>query len=280
MFACGDVFAILCILLPISARRSDHVGKRRKRKKRQQVIHPPMEQVPFIEQVRNTFIPLNLNWLATTIALVVSNLLPLFGVLFFGWNLFELVFLYWVENIIIGAFNVVRMITVAVANRQERGCGTLMSIPFFIFHYGAFCAGHGVILWELFGPGLLGNSSITGGFVGLFGQALSRETVTGLGVAATSIAISHGIAYVTKFLCTGEYRQVTMEDTMLSPYDGIFRLHIAIIIGGVIVSILQQPAAAIVLLVLIKFYIDLKLHWRERRVMAAKGAVNNALELQ
>jgi hypothetical protein len=35
-------------------------------------------------------------------ALIAANLVPLGGVLFAGWSAFEVVFLYWLENLIIG----------------------------------------------------------------------------------------------------------------------------------------------------------------------------------
>ena len=34
--------------------------------------------------------------------LIASNLLPLVGVLFWGWNLWSIIILYWIENGIVG----------------------------------------------------------------------------------------------------------------------------------------------------------------------------------
>src|SRR4029078_1121143 len=45
--------------------------------------------------------------------LIAANALPLFGVLFLGWDTFSIVALYWSENVIIGAINVLKMITSA-----------------------------------------------------------------------------------------------------------------------------------------------------------------------
>jgi len=36
-------------------------------------------------------------------ALVIANAIPLVGVLFLGWTVFPLVFLYWLENVVVGA---------------------------------------------------------------------------------------------------------------------------------------------------------------------------------
>jgi hypothetical protein len=44
------------------------------------------------------------------VALVVANALPLAGVLFLGWTVFPLVLLYWLENVVVGAFNVAKLL--------------------------------------------------------------------------------------------------------------------------------------------------------------------------
>ncbi len=41
--------------------------------------------------------------------LIAVNTIPFFGVLFFGWSLFSIMFLYWIENGIIGFFNIFKI---------------------------------------------------------------------------------------------------------------------------------------------------------------------------
>jgi Family of unknown function (DUF6498) len=41
----------------------------------------------------------------TVVFLVAVNLIPLFGVLFLGWGLFAIMVLYWLENGIVGLFD-------------------------------------------------------------------------------------------------------------------------------------------------------------------------------
>ena len=48
---------------------------------------------------------------SSAIALVGANLLPLLGVLFLGWSTFAIVALYWAENLVVGAINVLKIIT-------------------------------------------------------------------------------------------------------------------------------------------------------------------------
>ena len=54
------------------------------------------------------------------LALIAANLAPLFGVLFFGWDAAAIVLLYWIENLIIGAYNVLMMILVKVKSQSEQ----------------------------------------------------------------------------------------------------------------------------------------------------------------
>ena len=45
------------------------------------------------------------------IILILVNLLPIFGVIYAGWDIFEIVVLYWFENVVIGLVNVLKIIT-------------------------------------------------------------------------------------------------------------------------------------------------------------------------
>ncbi len=76
------------------------------------------------------------------VALLAANTIPLFGVLFLGWDAFYIVLLYWTENLVIGFYNVLKMVFAAVPHPVAH-MGKLFIIPFFIVHYGGFTAVHG-----------------------------------------------------------------------------------------------------------------------------------------
>ena len=44
------------------------------------------------------------------VALIVANPVPLVGVLFLGWNVWMILIVYWLENGIVGVFNVLKML--------------------------------------------------------------------------------------------------------------------------------------------------------------------------
>lgn len=50
--------------------------------------------------------------------LIGANLIPLAGVLAWDWSIFEVVVVYWLENVIIGAMNILKMITCSPDTQQ------------------------------------------------------------------------------------------------------------------------------------------------------------------
>src|SRR2546421_13103983 len=55
-------------------------------------------------------LPYCLSVTPSLVTLLVANALPLVGVLFLGWTVFPLVLLYWLENVVVGGFNVAKLL--------------------------------------------------------------------------------------------------------------------------------------------------------------------------
>lgn len=91
------------------------------------------------------------------ISTLVVNLIPALCVVAFGWSAFTLVLLYWIENLIIGGFNVVKILIVGFTCGRAGTLGALALTPFFIFHYGLFCFVHGLFIFTMFSVGLDGD---------------------------------------------------------------------------------------------------------------------------
>src|SRR5438094_8089324 len=71
------------------------------------------------------------------LALLLANAFPIVGVLFLGWTVFPLVLLYWLENVVVGGFNVARLL-LAQPREPAYWAGKLFLIPFFVVHFGMF----------------------------------------------------------------------------------------------------------------------------------------------
>ena len=218
--------------------------------------------------------------------LLAVNALPLVGVWLWGWSVFDIVFLYWVENVVIGAVNVLRMAVCRgegppPARRPPRGQprpgkvsrggaiahlgAKLFMIPFFIVHYGMFCFGHGEFLVALFADEA-GADSLSG----LLGDPRAL-LASGFGLAVGALALSHLVSFVTNFLLGGEYRRANVAQLMFRPYGRIVVMHLAILFGALVTEFFGSPVALLVLLVALKTAIDWRMHGAERRALGDAG---------
>ncbi len=201
----------------------------------------------------------------SVITLIAANLFPLFGALFLGWGVFPIMFLFWLENVVIGAFNVLRML-VASPSAPSKWMFKVIGVPFFVVHYGMFTLGHGVFVLELFGGDLMGNSK---------GWPLTLERILGglsahhLWVALLALVASHGFSFAWNYIRKGEYRHASPEALMVRPYGRVVLLHVTIIFGALLIALFGTPVVALMLLVVLKVAIDVLAHLYEHRKMGA-----------
>jgi hypothetical protein len=206
----------------------------------------------------------------SVIALVLANLVPVLGVFYFHWEVFPLMFLFWSENVIIGVFNVLRML-VAMFYKDR----VLPGIPFFCVHYGGFVAAHGFLILELFGGGAkqyeeFFNPLDPGTYWQIFGQINGEYH---LDWAILALAVSRGFSFVTNYLGRGEYRRITPNQLFWRPYGRILILHVALLVGGISLKASHSPAIGLVVLIVLKTAGDLIGHFIERRKFAENLAV-------
>jgi hypothetical protein len=195
-------------------------------------------------------------WLPTATVLVAANLVPLVGVVAFSWDVFTVVFLFWLENVVVGLFNVLRMLWVE-RGAERMPVAKVALIPFFLVHYGMFTAVHGVFVFALFG-----RAAEIGGFPTV-ANVVDVIVQNHLWVAVFALVLSHGYSFVRNYVEAQEYRRVTLQQLMARPYSRIVVLHVTILGGGFLVMALQLPAAAVAMLVGLKVWIDVRAHLRE-----------------
>lgn len=209
-------------------------------------------------------------------ALVAVNVLPLFGVLFLGWSILDLMTLYWFENGVIGLYALLKiLLTEGRDDGAPTGClavpKRLFMAAFFTVHYGAFWAVHGFFVGSLFGgPDTLASSAtMEGGPFGLvaMGPAIASQLLQGgLLLTAMGLVVSHGISFVANVLVRGEDLRQPPNALMFRPYGRVVVLHVTLVLGGLIVMALGEPVFVLLLFVLIKTSVDLWAHRRSHRL--------------
>ncbi len=191
-------------------------------------------------------------WPAIAVA-VALNLVPVIGVLFWGWSVFALIFLYWIENVAIGVRTLASMLGAAVVQGGAQRWGVFFFAPFFTVHYGIFCAVHGAFVVVMFG----GHLQKAG--VAFESTAILRATMEdspGFALGMLTIGLWQ-LFRLIQFLVGGEARSATLQGLMGAPYPRIVALHITILIGGGLVLVLGQPVIGILFLALFKLTFDL-----------------------
>ena len=210
------------------------------------------------------------------LVLLVANLVPLGGVVFFEWNAVLVLALFWIENLIIGIFNLIKILLVSVVNKDKSG---VFLSAFFIFHYGAFCSAHGALLSDLLDYPVMSPAQLfgidPGGIADLFLSAASvfASFVNGfspmilLGIAA--LLMSHLVSFIENFLVRGEVFSLSGRELMTKPYKQILVMHIGLIAGAILLAKLGSPVWLLSVIVMAKIVVDLsqfrKRHMRDEK---------------
>ena len=194
----------------------------------------------------------------SAVVLVLANLVPLVGVFLFDWQVFDILMLYWAENIVIGLGNVLRM---AVCRGVRRWIPAL----FFTVHYGVFCFVHLSALTALFGE----SAGIATADQYFFAMPVTEAWKSPVWIGIVAIAASHLFSCFNNLIAAGEYRRTHPMALMHRPYGRIVVLHVAIIVGGFLVELLGSPVLMLAVLIVLKIAMDLKLHGTERRIFDA-----------
>jgi len=187
---------------------------------------------------------------ASTLALIFANMVPIAGTVFLGWNLSDVMVLYWAESAVIGFFTICKIV---VIGRWM----ALLAGPFFLGHFGGFMAIHFLFIYTFFvkGPESMGASD------GDLSDVAKLFVI--LWPALAALFASHAYSFFTNFLGRGEYRKRTVKDQMSEPYGRIVFMQLVLIFGGGISMILGQIEPVLIAVIGLKIYFDVRAHIKE-----------------
>ena len=213
------------------------------------------------------------------LALIAANLVPLVGALFYDWDASLVLALFWIENLIIGAFNLLKMLILAA---RAMRLNELFLCCFFVLHYGLFCSAHGLLLWDLLDLGKV-DASVYFGDIGfgpleLFAEGAAvligfidlHGSVIMLGIVA--LTLSHLVSFIEHFILRGEIFSLTNRDMMARPYGQILAMHAGLILGAVAVDKFGSTAALLAVIVVLKLLIDFMQHKRRHKLNSKQTA--------
>lgn len=187
---------------------------------------------------------------ASTLVLITANLIPVAGSVFLGWNLADVMVLYWAESAVIGFFNICK---IAVIGRWL----ALLAGPFFVAHFGGFMSIHFLFIYTIFiKQAQTGNAA---------GSDLAEvaQLFINLWPALAALFISHAFSFYRNFLGRHEYRGRTLNTQMSEPYNRIIFMHLVIIFGGGLSLVLGGPTPILLVVIALKIVFDVKAHLKQ-----------------
>lgn len=168
-------------------------------------------------------------------------------------------FVYFIETIIIGLFTIGKMFVILKFGKKEKNNKFILRygiILFFIFHYGFFVAIQsifGFVLFEMEGSVKIGDPF---NLIENYTKLLSFE---GIQYALPVIFFNHMSWFVTGFLREKRYHFFTAKEMMFKPYLRIFIQQFVVIISVGFMLSLQKEILVGVLLIVFRFIIDMVL---------------------
>ena len=203
--------------------------------------------------------------------LIFANLVPVYGVLVHGWEVFPLILLYWLENLILGALQIVRIAMMPLPAEVPVAAsvvGKAFMVPFFTVHYFGFCMAHGVFVFTMFGDGM---DPFGMGFLPSVDGIMEVVREYHLALPLLALALSHLISLLRHAVFAGERQAFRGGQAIMMGgiYKRIFVLHIAILFGSFFVMAIGSPWIALLLLVTLKTVFDYRAHRKEHKEAAA-----------
>jgi len=192
----------------------------------------------------------------STLLLIIANLVPVAGTIFLGWDLGNVMVLYWAESAVIGFFNICK---IAMIGRWM----ALLAGPFFLGHFGGFMAVHFLFIYTLFVKGPAGMNAAGGDLADV------AQLFVALWPALAALFVSHAFSFFTNFIGNREYRKRTVKDQMSEPYSRIIFMHLVLIFGGGLSLVLGQSEPVLLVVIGLKIYFDIRAHIKEHAL--AKG---------
>ena len=176
----------------------------------------------------------------SSILLVAVNILPLYGIFYWGWSPGSIIVLYWLETLVVGIFSVIKL---KIANQKE---GVLLIV--FIYSFVLFVCG---VFLLILSPFIFHAESIGDGISLMMSAA--RVAV----ISAIAMLISHTYSFLTNFIIGKEWQRFDLSNFMQSAETRIVLLMVV-----VITALLTLSAGYFYVIALVSFktFMDLGKH--------------------
>ncbi|MGY8672372.1 MAG: DUF6498-containing protein [Verrucomicrobiia bacterium] len=214
----------------------------------------------------------------SALELAAMTVIPVAGILWFGWSGFQILLLYWCENAVIGAINVLRMVLAKTDYRTQADCIAAhpwllqhypiteeewvhangratpsvpnykpFFVPIFIGHYTFFMVIHAMLLAALVRQLPLRDWS----------TMFALEWNPQLLLALAAMSITHAWRFWKEDLQGRRSTRTLPVLAMIYPYRQLLIMHVALTLGGLALVFFALPPAVAIVLILLKAGFDM-----------------------
>lgn len=170
--------------------------------------------------------------------LILSNLIPVYGVWFMGWSAVEVFTVYALETLIIGMLTVLKLLMASLARGKDKWYNKgrsievsgLFFIVFFIMHFGIFALVQTSIFAGVSGITPAGKSPEY--FFFHWWEFINRD----IGIMLMIFLLSYLLRDLMPFMIRKDYQQAPMLLLMFQPYGRIVVQQFTVILGSMFLS--------------------------------------------
>ena len=164
----------------------------------------------------------------------------------------SILFVYFLETIIIGVFNALKMFcTIKLGNSSGYGM-----IVFFLFHYGFFVAIQSIFGFAMFS---IGDDVVFKEPFHLIDNYSKILQLADIQYALPAIVFTHLGKFFTDFMAHKKYLKFDIQEIMYAPYVRIIIQQFVVILSFFFIIFSETGMVAAILLILFRFGIDLTL---------------------
>jgi hypothetical protein len=176
------------------------------------------------------------------LTLILVNLIPVAGVLFFGWQIGHVVILFWLESLMIGFFNLLRIL-LAQGRHEMKPANKYGTALFFLIHYFGFMIAQGFFMFAL----VLDSDDIL---------TLSRLNIP---LVFAGLLLFYSFNFISEFILSGEFQRKTPDSFFFRPYGRVAIQQVLVLGGGWLIETGRLPREMAITLTLVgmKILVDL-----------------------
>ena len=209
--------------------------------------------------------------------LIAVNIFPIIGVLFLGWSSISVIFIYIIETVIIGLFNIPKMIMAKadfdaklIKNKElsspitgqkktketKEGCLKAFLIPFFLIHYNFFIVIQGIFIYFI--AKHIGQQEVEPQSFLTYDYLLSILFIVG----------SHAYSFYNNYVKKEEYKKASAIKLMFAPYKRIMIQQVTVLAGSFLIFYFEAPIIFMLVLIFLKIFFDVRAHYKDHHLFS------------